>query len=76
MQRYTFLSIYTRHEAAFLSLAARLYYMVNLTTRLYYMVNLTTRLYYMVNLTAKVLYTNLVFPCLYSTLPLLELQRN
>ena len=52
--------------------------MVNLTTRLYYMVNLTPRLYYMVNLTAKVLsiYTNLVFPCLYSTLPLLELQRN
>ena len=68
MQRYTFLSIYTRHEAAFLSLAARLYYMVNLTPRLYYMVNLT----------AKVLsiYTNLVFPCLYSTLSLLELQRN
>lgn len=38
------------------------------------MVNLTPRLYYMVNLTAKVLstYTNLVFPCLYSPLSLLE----
>ena len=48
--------------------------MMNLTTRLYYMLNLTPRLYYMLNLTAKVLsiYTNLVFPGLYSTLPLLE----
>ncbi len=52
--------------------------MVNLTARQYYMLNLTARQYYMLNLTAKVLsiYTNLVFPCRYSTLPLLELQRN